>query len=83
MCKAGRRQTGEGKLELEKKQEGDKQAYGEPIYLWKIHAKNMEEMGKDPCYHPSSEVETLSLPHGGSQGLASLPPGLSTRDMTF
>lgn len=38
---AGRRQTGEGKLELEKKQEGDKQAYGE---LWKIHAKSMEEM---------------------------------------
>lgn len=67
---AGRKQRGERKLELEKKQDGDKQAYGE---LWKIHAKSMEEMGKDPCYHPSSGVETLSLPHGESQGLASLP----------
>lgn len=67
---AGRRQTGEGKSELEKKQEGDKQAYGE---LEKIHAKSTEEIRKDPCYHPSSGVEILSLPHGGSQGLASQP----------
>lgn len=66
---AERKQRGEGKLELEKTQEGDKQAYGE---LWKIDAKSMEEMGKEPFYHSSSGMETLSLPHGGSQNLASL-----------
>lgn len=45
-----RKQGGEGKLELEEKQEGDKWMYSE---LWKIYTKIMEEMAIDPCYHPS------------------------------